>query len=94
MISSLSEITSSVSAGSLRGVIILERGYDEKGEQAWVKVGISKKTMATSGALEKALQGSDGQETPKSGQPAPEQPELDPSLNNTPEVQRYGKDDW
>ena len=39
MIESLSEITSSASAGKLRGVIVLERGYDQKEEVAWVKVG-------------------------------------------------------
>jgi hypothetical protein len=44
MIESLSEVTSSAAAGKLRGVIVLERGYDEKEGVAWVKVGISQKT--------------------------------------------------
>jgi hypothetical protein len=55
MIENLSEITGSSAAGNLRGVIILEQGYNKKAEEAWVKVGISKKTMATSNALKNAL---------------------------------------
>jgi hypothetical protein len=55
MVESLSEITSSASAGKLRGVIVLERGYDQKEELAWVKVGISKKTMGASDSLHDAL---------------------------------------
>lgn len=57
MVESLSEITSSIAAGKLRGVIILERGYDQKEELAWVKVGISKKTMGAAGSLNDALSG-------------------------------------
>jgi hypothetical protein len=45
MVETLTEITSSYAAGKLRGVIILEKGYDEKKGEVWVKVGISKKTM-------------------------------------------------
>lgn len=55
MVENLSEVTSSGSAGRLRGVIVLERGYDEKEEIAWVKVGISRKTMAGADALKNAL---------------------------------------
>lgn len=57
MVESLSEVTSSASAGKLRGVIVLERGYDQKEEVAWVKVGLSKKTMETSDSLSDALSG-------------------------------------
>jgi hypothetical protein len=38
-------------------VIVLERGYDQKAEAAWVKVGISKKTMAGAQNLKNALAG-------------------------------------
>jgi hypothetical protein len=34
LISTLTEITTSVSSGMLRGVIVLEKGYDEKAEEA------------------------------------------------------------
>lgn len=43
---SLTEVTTSFATGSLRGVIVLERGYDEKMQEAWVTVGISNKTIA------------------------------------------------
>lgn len=43
---SLTEVTTSFASGSLRGVIVLERGYDEKTQEAWVTVGISEKTIA------------------------------------------------
>lgn len=78
MVESLSEVTSSAAAGKLRGVIVLERGYDQKEEIAWVKVGISKKTMGAAGGLKDALQGnptppakmnpSAGQMNPSGGQ--------------------------
>lgn len=42
---SLTEVTSSFASGTLSGVIILEKGYNEKTEEAWVVVGISDKTI-------------------------------------------------
>ena len=57
MIETLSEITSSVAAGRLRGVVVLERGYDAKEEVAWVEVGISQKTMRASESLNGAING-------------------------------------
>lgn len=57
MIENLTEVTASSAAGRLRGVIVLERGYDQKAEAAWVKVGISKKTMAGAQNLKNALAG-------------------------------------
>ena len=47
-IGSLTEITASFAAGTLRGVIVLEKGYDAKTEEAWVVVGISEKTIGAS----------------------------------------------
>jgi hypothetical protein len=55
MIENLTEVTASTAAGRLRGVIVLERGYDQKAEAAWVKVGISKKTMASAQGLKNAF---------------------------------------
>lgn len=54
-IESLTEVTASAASGRIAGVIVLERGYDQKAEAAWVKVGISKKTMASSQSLKNAL---------------------------------------
>ncbi len=48
VIESLTEITTSFASGNLRGVIVLERGYDSKLEEAWIVVGISEKTTAAS----------------------------------------------
>lgn len=57
MVENLTQITTSAAAGKLRGVITLERGYDDKLELAWVKVGISKKTIAAAEALKDGLAG-------------------------------------
>ncbi|WP_143274093.1 hypothetical protein [Bradyrhizobium canariense] len=45
MMESLTEVTTSFASGKLRGVIILEKGYDDKTDEAWVVVGISDKTI-------------------------------------------------
>ena len=55
LIESLTEVTTSFASGKLRGVIVLEQGFDEKTSEAWVVVGISKRTMASANSLEKAL---------------------------------------
>jgi hypothetical protein len=57
MIETLGQVAGSAAAGRLKGVIILERGYDEKREEAWVKVGISSKTIGAAEDLGKALSG-------------------------------------
>jgi hypothetical protein len=44
LVESLSEITTSFSQGTLSGVVVLETGYDETLEEAWVVVGISRKS--------------------------------------------------
>jgi hypothetical protein len=43
IVSNLTEVTTSAAAGSLRGVIVLEKGFNTKTEEAWVVVGISDK---------------------------------------------------
>ena len=57
MMETLGQVTASAAAGRLRGVIVLERGYDEKREEAWVKVGISDKTIQGSEDLGSVLSG-------------------------------------
>ena len=60
MLTSLSEFTSSVSQGNLRGVIRLEEGYDNSSREAWVKVGFSNKTMRAASSVRNAI-ANDGQ---------------------------------
>lgn len=45
IVESLTEVTASFAAGTLRGVIVLEKGYDDKTQEAWAVVGISEKTI-------------------------------------------------
>lgn len=45
MVEELREVTKSYAEGRLRGVLLLERGYNEQRGEAWVKVGMSKKLM-------------------------------------------------
>jgi len=55
LIETLTEITGSFAAGTLRGVIVLEKGYDSKTEEAWVVVGISEKTLNAAGAVQRMI---------------------------------------
>lgn len=86
MMETLTEVTTSYASGKLRGVIVLEKGYDERKGEAWVKVGISRKTMAVAAALKDATQaaGADGS---RAGQAAPVAAQ--PS-----EVRRSAQKDW
>jgi hypothetical protein len=45
LLTSLSDVSGSYASGQLRGVIVLEKGYDEKTGEAWAVVGISDKTI-------------------------------------------------
>ena len=47
---SLSEVLRSYSSSTLRGVMVLESGYEEASEEAWVKVGISRGSLAMASA--------------------------------------------
>jgi hypothetical protein len=64
MVESIKEFTRSYSAGTLRGVTVLEQGYDEKAEEVWVKIGLSRR----SAALGQKLQGDLAD--PKGSQPS------------------------
>lgn len=88
MVETLTEVTTSYSSGHLRGVIVLEKGYDEARGEAWVKVGISKKTMGAAGALQSATQ------APPAGDD-PAHPVVSGSTLNQPsEVRRSQQRDW
>jgi hypothetical protein len=45
LVEALTEVTASFATGKLSGVIVLEKGYDDKTQEAWVVVGISQKTI-------------------------------------------------
>jgi hypothetical protein len=55
MVESVKEFTRSYAAGNLRGVTILETGYNEKAGEVWVKLGISRKTVAAAGAIKQSM---------------------------------------
>lgn len=52
VLESLVEVTTSFASGTLRGVVVLERGYDDSLDEAWVVVGISEKTIAAARGAE------------------------------------------
>ena len=52
LVESLKEATASFASGQLRGIIVLEKGYDNKADEAWVVVGYSEKTLGAARALE------------------------------------------
>jgi hypothetical protein len=58
LIETLTEITASFASGTLRGVIVLEKGYDDKAEEAWVVVGIGEKSIKAAGAVKDMMNGS------------------------------------
>lgn len=55
MVESVKEFTRSYSAGTLRGVTVLEQGYDEKAEEVWVKIGLSRRSAALGQQLQQDL---------------------------------------
>lgn len=63
MSESLTETTRSFAAGRLRGVIILEKGFDPKTGEAWVTVGMSQKTMAAASQLANDINAASGDTT-------------------------------
>jgi len=90
LVENLTQITTSAAAGKLRGVITLERGYDDKLELAWVKVGISKKTIAASEALKEGLAGRPSANPSQSDGPRKSSGVVLPGS----EVQQSGQKDW
>jgi hypothetical protein len=51
MSESVKEFTGSFARGSLSGVTVLEQGYNDKSEEAWVKIGYSMKTKGIAGQM-------------------------------------------
>lgn len=90
MVEDVTEVTGSYAAGRLRGVITLEKGYDEAKSEAWVKVGISQKTMAAAQDLDDAISAAPmaakaGKKSEAGGTAAMRQPS---------EVRRSAQKDW
>ncbi|MCK1541618.1 hypothetical protein IVB12_06395 [Bradyrhizobium sp. 179] len=84
MIESLTEVTTSFAAGKLRGVIVLEKGYDDKTEEAWVVVGISDKTIKAASGV-KAMSEEQKSAAPNGADGLGKQPS---------EVKRSNQKDW
>jgi len=89
MVETLTEITTSYASGKLRGVIILEKGYDEKKAEAWVKVGISRKTMNAAQGLSSAISAG---ERPAAAAPA--DAASTSNLRQSSEVRKTNQKDW
>lgn len=45
MVESVREFTRSYSEGVLRGITVIEQGFDEKAEEVWVKIGLSRRSV-------------------------------------------------
>ena len=69
MVESIREFTRSYSEGTLRGVTVLEQGYDERAEEAWVKIGLSRRTAALGQRLQRDLQNPAGNGSAKAARP-------------------------
>jgi hypothetical protein len=82
---SLTEVTTSFASGKLKGVIVLERGYDEKLQEAWVTVGISEKTIAAANSIQNM-----GNEPP----PTPRSAGTGTTGSQASEVRRSRQQDW
>lgn len=63
LLETLTEVTGSFAAGTLRGVVVLEKGYDDKKQEAWTVVGISQKTIEASRAVRDMTTNSRGAES-------------------------------
>ena len=88
LLTSLSEISGSYASGQLRGVIVLEKGYDEKAGEAWAVVGISDKTIRAARAV-KDMNEPAAQEKGT----GPSQPGNSLGLQNG-EIRRTHQQDW
>lgn len=55
IVDSVKEFTRSFSQGTLKGIAIIETGYNSENEEAWVKLGFSRATMAAADAIKKGM---------------------------------------
>jgi len=88
LVEALSEVTASFAAGNLKGVIVLEKGYDDKAQEAWVMVGISEKTIRAARAVQKMTN------DPKATSDSDRRGEGDSIGTQPGEVRRSKQKDW
>ena len=89
LVQGLSEFTGSVSTGVLRGVIVLETGFDPNEKEAWVVAGVSDKTMAAAHAAHDMMTNPDVPRAPVAG---PSQDALGAAPNTPAQIKRNGSD--
>jgi hypothetical protein len=88
LIENLTEVTGSFASGTLSGVIVLEKGYDAKTEEAWVVVGVSDKTIQAAHDLHSTTSGAH----PAAAAPSPAKSD---SIRTQPsEVRRSNQKNW
>lgn len=88
----LSEVTASYASGALTGVVVLETGYDDKRQEAWVVVGMSEKSIRAATAVKKMTTPG-----PAEAAPAAPQPKAGPGGTgdfNQPSERRRSKQDF
>lgn len=84
MVEALTEVTTSFASGHLKGVIILEKGYSDKTDEASVVVGISDKTIKAARGVKEM-----GQEQKSGNTNGPDELGKQPS-----ETRRTNQKDW
>jgi hypothetical protein len=83
MVESVREFTRSYASGSIKGLTVVEVGYDQKKEEAWVKVGFSRTTMGIAEQVRNDIYlGHSGETNPISGKDA---------INPQPSEDQYRK---
>ena len=84
---SVAETLRSSSRGTLRGVMVLEAGYDERKEDAWVKVGVSRASMGLATASQAAM-ANPSAAAGRGGTGTSPAPSADPVVRQPSEVRR------
>lgn len=93
MTDSLREVTRSHAAGTLRGIVVLEQGYNEQREEAWVRVGLSDRTMAAAASARSALDPA-GDQIGRDRRTKPAGPAKAGPTRQPTEVTRLQQEDW
>jgi hypothetical protein len=94
MVEAVTEVTASFASGRLRGVVVLEKGYSDKSEEAWVVVGISDRSIRAARDLQNMGREQQMQSVGREQQTAPANSAPD-SLGRQPsEVRRSNQRNW
>jgi hypothetical protein len=89
IVQGLTEFTGSVSTGTLRGVIVLETGFDPAAKEAWVVAGVSDKTMAAASAARDMMANPQAEGAPTS---KPGDDPLSAAPNTPAQIKRSGSE--